>query len=128
MLCRAVRLQARLQTLSSNQYPLTPPKRTNSTRGSCSLRYFSGAVAFVTGMPDATAIAGPIMPPGRGWQWVRGLLSFYVICSIGGMANVGIASFIFAAHQAWWVAGLSGALVSAIWNYTVSAFFTWTQP
>jgi hypothetical protein len=31
-------------------------------------------------------------------------------------------------HQAWWVAGLSGALVGAIWNYTVSAFFTWTQP
>ncbi|MGH9805934.1 MAG: GtrA family protein, partial [Terriglobia bacterium] len=63
----------------------------------------------------------------RGWPWVRGLLSFYVICSIGAIANVGIASFIFAGHQAWWVAGLSGALIGAIWNYTLSAFFTWRQ-
>ena len=63
----------------------------------------------------------------RGWQWLRGLLSFYVICSIGAVANVGIASFVFAGHQAWWVAGLSGALVGAIWNYTLSAFFTWKQ-
>ena len=30
----------------------------------------------------------------RGWDLARGLLSFYVICSVGAVANVGIATFI----------------------------------
>ena len=60
-----------------------------------------------------------------GWSFVRGLLFFYVICSVGAVANVGVAALIFAQQQIWWVAGFSGALVGAVWNYSVSAFFTW---
>jgi dolichol-phosphate mannosyltransferase len=62
-----------------------------------------------------------------GWGWVRGLLSFYVICSVGAVANVGIASFVYAQRPTWWLAGLSGALISAVWNYALSAFFTWKR-
>jgi dolichol-phosphate mannosyltransferase len=62
-----------------------------------------------------------------GWAWLRGLLSFYAICSIGAVANVGIASFIFAGDHVWWVAGLTGALVGAVWNYALSALFTWRR-
>jgi len=29
----------------------------------------------------------------RRWQLVRGLLSFYLICGIGAVANVGIAAY-----------------------------------
>lgn len=60
-----------------------------------------------------------------GWRYVRGLLSFEVICLIGAISNVGVASLIYGQDGAWWIAGLSGALLSAAWNYTVSAAFVW---
>ena len=63
----------------------------------------------------------------RGWAWVRGLMSFCIICSLGAIANVGIATFIYAREPVWWVAGLAGALVGAVWNYALSAFFTWKR-
>ena len=46
----------------------------------------------------------------RGWDWVRGLLSFCVVCSVGAVANVGIATFVYSAKSVWWLAGLAGAL------------------
>lgn len=62
-----------------------------------------------------------------GWRLLQGLLSFYVICSIGAVANVGIAAIVYAKDPIWWLAGSSGAVVGAVWNYAVSAFFTWKQ-
>ena len=59
------------------------------------------------------------------WGFVRGLLSFYAICSVGAVANVGIASFVYAEQSTWWLAGIAGALVGAVWNYALSKFFTW---
>ena len=63
----------------------------------------------------------------RGWQLVRGLLSFYLICSIGAVANVGIATYVFRADQTWWVAGIAGVIVGSVWNYAVSSVFTWKK-
>jgi dolichol-phosphate mannosyltransferase len=61
----------------------------------------------------------------RGWRFFSGLLSFYAVCSIGAVANVGIASAAFARHYSWWASGLAGAAVGVVWNYAVSAVFTW---
>jgi dolichol-phosphate mannosyltransferase len=61
----------------------------------------------------------------RGWELARGLLSFYVICSVGAVANIGIATFIYAKEPVWWLAGLAGALVGSVWNYALSNLFTW---
>ncbi len=61
----------------------------------------------------------------HGWKFVTGLLSFCLICSVGAIANVGIASVLFADHAMWWVAGLAGAAMSAIWNYALSSALTW---
>ena len=61
----------------------------------------------------------------RGWRLVRGLLSFYSICGIGAVANVGIASYLFRADQTWWAAGIAGVVVGSVWNYAVSSIFTW---
>jgi dolichol-phosphate mannosyltransferase len=63
----------------------------------------------------------------RGWDWARGLLSFYIVCSVGAVANVGIATFAYAEKPVWWLAGLAGALVGAVWNYALTAFFTWKR-
>jgi len=61
-----------------------------------------------------------------GWQFVRGLLSFALICSFGAIANVGIATMLFTQqHAYWWVAGIAGAAMSAVWNYAVSSTYTW---
>jgi dolichol-phosphate mannosyltransferase len=61
----------------------------------------------------------------KGWRALRGLLSFYVICSFGTAANIGVASYLFAEQQVWWVAGIAGIIVGSVWNYAVSSIFTW---
>jgi dolichol-phosphate mannosyltransferase len=54
-----------------------------------------------------------------------GLLSFYVVCSVGAVANVGIAQVMFTRDYSWWLAGIAGILVGAVWNYALSSIFTW---
>ena len=50
-------------------------------------------------------------------SFVRGLLSFALICSFGAVANVGIATLLFAQqHAFWWAAGIAGAAISAVWT------------
>ena len=63
-----------------------------------------------------------------GLRLIRGLLSFYLICAIGAVGNVGIAAYVFAADQVWWLAGIAGAVVGSVWNYAVSSIFTWRRP
>ena len=61
-----------------------------------------------------------------GWGFVRGLLSFALICSFGAVANVGIATLLFTErHAFWWVAGIAGAAMSAVWNYAMTSVLTW---
>lgn len=61
------------------------------------------------------------------WGILRGLLSFYAVCSIGAFSNVGIAAFLFAQDYTWWLSGLAGILVGAVWNYAASSIFTWRR-
>ena len=61
----------------------------------------------------------------RGWRIVSGLASFYAVCGAGAAANVGVAAYIAGGHS-WWLAGLAGAAVSAVWNYAMSSIFTWS--
>ena len=61
----------------------------------------------------------------KGLAWVRGLLSFMVVCSVGAIANVGIANYFFDRDGGWIVAALAGIIVGAVWNYAVSSVYTW---
>src|SRR5260370_412699 len=61
----------------------------------------------------------------RGGTLVTGLSSFYAVCGIGAAANVGIASHLFDANRSWWLAGLGGAAIGAVWNYAMSSVFIW---
>jgi dolichol-phosphate mannosyltransferase len=64
----------------------------------------------------------------RGWQLLRGWASFTAACSVGALANVGIAAYLFD-HQAYWVlSAVAGVLVGAVWNYAVTAVYTWKKP
>ena len=60
-----------------------------------------------------------------GWRFVVGLLRFQLICAVGAISNVGAAAWIYDYEKNWWLAGLGGALMSAVWNYVVSAAFVW---
>jgi len=41
----------------------------------------------------------------RGWQFWRDLAAFYVICSTGAVANVGVGTLLYARGGIWWLAG-----------------------
>lgn len=60
-----------------------------------------------------------------GWSFFTGLLRFEIICAVGALSNVGVATWIYEHNQKWWIAGLGGALMGAVWNYVVSAAFVW---
>ncbi|MGC2123122.1 MAG: GtrA family protein, partial [Xanthobacteraceae bacterium] len=62
-----------------------------------------------------------------GWRFVTGLIRFQVICAIGAISNVGIATWIYDYDSRWWIAGLGGALIGTVWNFVVSAAFVWRQ-
>ena len=62
-----------------------------------------------------------------GWRFVTGLIRFLVICAIGAISNVGIATWIYDYDSKWWLAGLGGALIGTVWNFVVSAAFVWRQ-
>jgi len=63
-----------------------------------------------------------------GWQWLRGWFSFTLACSVGAIANVGIASYIFTLDTRWVLAAVAGIIVSAVWNYAVTMVYTWKNP
>lgn len=65
----------------------------------------------------------------RGGRLLGGLISFALICSVGAVGNVGVASFLFSPSvgEAWWIAGIAGAAMSLVWNYAVSSVITWRR-
>jgi dolichol-phosphate mannosyltransferase len=63
----------------------------------------------------------------KGLAWVGGLFSFYLVCSLGAVANVGIGSLVYEQFHGWWIAGIAGAVVGSVWNYVASGWLTWTK-
>ncbi|MFT4716190.1 MAG: dolichol-phosphate mannosyltransferase [Paracoccaceae bacterium] len=63
----------------------------------------------------------------RGAAFFRGLISFYLVCAVGAVANVSVASAIFGVLSGQYIllAGFCGALVGALWNFVASSLVTW---
>ena len=61
----------------------------------------------------------------KGLPFVKGLVIFYATCSIGAMANIGIASWLFGHDNGAIISGLSGALLGALFNYLIASIFIW---
>jgi dolichol-phosphate mannosyltransferase len=62
-----------------------------------------------------------------GTHWLTGLLTFYLVCSLGAVGNVGVGSLVYEQISTWWLAGLAGAVVGSVWNYVASSWLTWTR-
>jgi dolichol-phosphate mannosyltransferase len=63
----------------------------------------------------------------RGFGILRGLLLFYLVCSVGLVANVGVAFSVYDQEPIWWLAGAAGALMGVVWNYAMSGLFVWRK-
>ncbi len=64
----------------------------------------------------------------RGWAFLRGLVTFGLICGVGAIGNLSVADFLFGpAMTSWWLAGMVGAAMSLVWNYAVSSVITWRR-
>ncbi|MBF0125054.1 MAG: glycosyltransferase family 2 protein [Magnetococcales bacterium] len=63
----------------------------------------------------------------RGKRLFYGLLLFYLVCSLGALINVRIASSLYELEITWWLAGLLGAVVGTVWNYAMTLTFTWRK-
>jgi dolichol-phosphate mannosyltransferase len=68
----------------------------------------------------------------RGWGLLRGWVSFTLACSVGAVANVGIATYLFESDVmggiGWVLSALAGIVVGAVWNYAVTSVYTWSRP
>jgi dolichol-phosphate mannosyltransferase len=62
-----------------------------------------------------------------GWRFVTGLVRFQIVCLIGAISNVGIATWIYDYDSRWWIAGLGGAIIGTVWNFVVSSAFVWRE-
>ncbi|MBB4360424.1 dolichol-phosphate mannosyltransferase [Bradyrhizobium sp. CIR18] len=63
----------------------------------------------------------------RGFALLRGLIAFYIVCSVGLLANVGVAFSVYDQEPIWWLAGMAGALMGVVWNYAMSGLFVWRK-
>ena len=66
----------------------------------------------------------------KGLAALRGLLTFYLVCSFGVLANVGVATMIYREDGGpllIGIAGAAGAVMGAVWNYAASSVLTWRK-
>lgn len=61
----------------------------------------------------------------KGLSALRGFAVFCLIGSVGALANVDLASWLYTERQVWWLAGAAGAIMGALWNYAMSTLFVW---
>jgi dolichol-phosphate mannosyltransferase len=63
----------------------------------------------------------------KGARILRGILIFYLTCAGGAVINLAVAVYLYDRGIPVAIAGLLGAAVGAIWNYTLSTQYAWRQ-
>ncbi|MBO1325897.1 glycosyltransferase family 2 protein [Acetobacter sp. TBRC 12305] len=61
----------------------------------------------------------------KGVRCVQGLALFMLVCSVGAIANVGIARMLYDQNHAVNEASIAGAVLAAVWNYAMSSTIVW---
>jgi dolichol-phosphate mannosyltransferase len=63
----------------------------------------------------------------KGPRFYEGYLIFVLVCSIGSVANIGVAELVLADSGSWPLAGIAGALMSAVFNFSGTTQLVWRQ-
>ena len=63
----------------------------------------------------------------KGAGFAKGLAGFTTICAVGAFVNVQVAHYLFTEGIPWWISGLLGAAIGAVWNYAVSSTIVWKK-
>ena len=65
----------------------------------------------------------------KGIAALRGLTVFYLICAVGALSNIGVATWLYSSqtHPSWWIAGFLGSVIGAVWNYALSSTLVWRR-
>jgi dolichol-phosphate mannosyltransferase len=61
----------------------------------------------------------------RGWRLMRGFISYCLACTLGAVANLGVAEFLVGRGVPWYLAAGFGLMIGSVWNYGVTYVFTW---
>jgi len=85
------------------------------------------SLATVVAMPSNFVLNNQFPIGTSGIALWRGLVVFYLICGLGAVANVGVASYAFTSSHTWWLAVVAGTVVGAAWNFAMSSVFTWRR-
>jgi len=62
-----------------------------------------------------------------GLNWIKGLMTFILICSVGAFANVGVAGFLFNEGKTWWISAIIGIIIGTVFNFSLSKYFVWRK-
>jgi dolichol-phosphate mannosyltransferase len=60
-----------------------------------------------------------------GARAITGLFLFIIVCSVGGLANVGVANLAIHQTHSWSLSGIAGALMGAFFNFGVANKLVW---
>jgi dolichol-phosphate mannosyltransferase len=63
----------------------------------------------------------------RGRALALGFLSFVLACSVGAVANIGVAELLLRLQAPYLFAAVAGLVISSVWNYAVNEVFTWRK-
>jgi dolichol-phosphate mannosyltransferase len=58
---------------------------------------------------------------------LSGLLRFYLVCSAGALANIGVATLIYEHIPNWLLASVTGIAMGSVWNYALSSLYVWND-
>jgi dolichol-phosphate mannosyltransferase len=61
----------------------------------------------------------------RGWRFWSGMASYVLACSVGAVVNVAVSGKAAHGGMPWALAGITGLMFSAVWNYGVTSVLTW---
>jgi dolichol-phosphate mannosyltransferase len=61
----------------------------------------------------------------HGLAFLKGLLTFWGACGVGGVINILIAQHLFSHGIQWMLSGLLGAVIGGVWNFAITKNFTW---
>ena len=63
----------------------------------------------------------------KGGRFWVGYLVFCIVCTVGGIANIGVADMVLTGWGNWAIAGIAGALMSLVFNFGAASQLVWSE-